>query len=109
MRKLLLLASCFAMLAGCAQAATLMLPSVTINSPPSTSIACTPYATSPSGVAGALLTTCTVSPTGWVGAVTLSGTQFVITGLSGNTFNVVVGSTALPPGTYAPGTLSTVP
>ena len=107
--RTLLLAGCFALLSACAHAATLTLPSVTINSPPSTSIACTPYAASPSGNAGALLTTCTVLPAGWTGAVTLSGTQFVIAGLSGNTFNVVVGATALPPGTYQPGTLSTLP
>lgn len=109
MRKLLLLLP-FVPLA--ADAATLTLPSITVQSPPSTSITCNavgaPY-TAPLA-AGTVVYSCTVAPPDWQGAVSLSGTQFVVGALlSSTTFNVSVGAAALPAGSYAPGTLTAVP
>lgn len=92
-------------------AATLTLPSVTINSPPSTAISCTATGAT-QGDPGTVLFTCNVSPANWRGAVSITtGPQFVVIGISmaANTFSVAVGATALPPGTYAPGTLTSVP
>ena len=94
--------------------ATLTLPSVTITGVDSTSITATavggPWAGSLP--AGTVVYNCTVAPANWNGAVSLSGGvdgQFVVAGLAGYKFSVTVGSTDLPPGTYNPGTLTTVP
>lgn len=95
-----------------AYAATLTLPSITVTSAPSTSIACVPtgIALQEPVVAGAVLFTCTVAPSNWTGAVAISsGPQFVVSGLSGNTFSVTVGAVPLAAGTYQPGTLTSVP
>jgi hypothetical protein len=94
----------------CGHAATLTLPSVTIVSPPSTAITCSSNASSPLlGTAGEVEFNCTVTPSTWKGAASISNNQFVITNLSGASFNVAVGSTALSPGTYQPGTVTTAP
>lgn len=112
-----LLAACIAAAAGfaalpaLAQGATLVLPSVVVNSPASTSITCTatgaPY-TAPLA-AGTTVFNCTVAPATWTGTVSLSGSQFTLSTLSGVTFNVLVGATALTAGTYSPGTLTATP
>lgn len=109
MKHVLLSATVLALLSGAASAATLTLPSVTIVGAPSTAISCAPYPANPSGLAGTVLTTCTVAPAGWSGAVSLSGSQFVVTGLVGTTFNVAVGASPLPAGTYQPGVLTSMP
>lgn len=108
---LLAAAASLALISGAANAASLTLPSVTVTGQTaSTSIACAAYPALAAPVAaGTVLTTCTVAPAGWSGAVSLSGTQFVVAGLSGVTFNVVVGATPLAAGTYTPGTLTSVP
>ncbi len=92
-------------------AATLTLPSVTITTPLSTGIVCTPMAASYVAplAPGTQVFACVVSPATFAGAVSISGTQFVTTGLNGNVFNVVVGAVALNPGTYAPGVVTTTP
>ena len=111
MKKLLLATVAVMLLASPVSAATLVLPSVTITSPASTSITCTPFGapyTAPLA-SGSVVFNCTVAPATWTGAVSLSGSQFVVTGLSGAAFNVAVGATALGAGSYAPGTLTTTP
>ena len=97
-----------------ASAATLTLPSVTVTtSGVSTAITCnpTPAALVEPLAAGTVLFNCTVAaPAGWAGAVAISsGPQFMVTALVGNAFSVAVGAAALPAGTYAPGTLTSVP
>ena len=111
MKRILLAAvASFALISG-ANAASLTLPSVTVTGQTaSTSISCTPYPTLTAPVAaGTLLTSCTVSPSNWTGAVSISGTQFIVSSLTGNTFNVSVGAAPLAAGTYNPGTLTSVP
>lgn len=111
MKKYLLAGACLALLVGSAKAASLTLPSVTVTGQTaSTSITCGPYPVLTAPVAaGTLLTSCTVAPAGWTGAISISGTQFIVSSLSGNGFNVSVGSTPLAAGTYQPGTLTSVP
>ncbi len=111
MRRLTLALLAALSVASSAQAATLALPSVTVVSPNSTSITCTPVSSSYTSplAAGTVVFNCIVAPSNWQGAVSLSGTQFVVVGLSGDTFNLAVGSTALTVGSYAPGTLTTTP
>ena len=109
--KTFILAVTAMFLASSAIAATLVLPSVTVTSPASTTITCNPVGapyTAPLA-AGTVVFTCTVAPANWVGAVSLSGSQFVVTTLSGASFSVAVGASALTAGSYAPGTLTTVP
>lgn len=95
-----------------AHAATLKMPSVTITGDPSTTITCSaPPSNLVAPVApGTVMSTCTVEPSTWSGAVSLStGPQFAITGLNGSKFNVAVGATALVAGTYPLGTVQTAP
>jgi hypothetical protein len=109
--KTLILAATSIFLASSAIAATLVLPSVTVTSAASTAITCSavgaPY--SAPLAAGTVVFTCSVAPASWVGAVSLSGSQFVVTALSGASFSVAVGAAALAAGSYAPGTLTSVP
>lgn len=108
-RFLVLLA--FLALAGSAIAASLTLPSVTVTSAPSTSITCTAVAASyPAPMAvGTVAFNCSVSPSTWTGAVSISGSQFGVTALVGNKFNVAVIGATLAAGTYQPGTVTTLP
>jgi hypothetical protein len=107
-----LIASLAAMLgATAAHAASLTLPSVTVTGPISTVITCNAVAAKypPPLAAGTVVFNCSVAPTGWVGSVSLSGSQFLVANLNGVTFTVNVGPTALPTGDYQPGTLQSSP
>lgn len=108
LKYLIALAAIFPALA---HAATLTLPSVTVTSAASTSIACTPTAASyPAPMAvGTVAFNCTVQPAGGTYAVSISGSQFGVTALSGSNFSVSVIGSALPAGSYSPGTLTAVP
>ena len=112
MLKRALLGLTFCVLALPAWAATVTLPSVTFTSPPSTSITCTPSGVSlvvPVPV-NTIIFNCTVAPSGWSGAVT--GTlnpPFVVSGLSGNTFNISLSAAQTTAGTVAPGSVSSAP
>lgn len=113
MRKLFL-AAALTFTALSAQAATLTLPSVTFTSPASTAITCNETAAANLVVpvaAGTVIFTCTVAPSTWTGAVSLNDPTgiFTVSGLSGNTFNVVLALAISAPATDAPGTLTTVP
>ena len=74
--------------------------SIIINSPPSTNISC-PLQSSYTAPLAAGATVCAISiaPTGWSGALTLSGANASAFALSGS--NLVVGSTPLNAGTYS--------
>lgn len=97
-----------------ANAATLTLPNVVITNPPvpSTGITCnqtTPLPFAPVAPATVIFS-CSVAPSTWTGTVSLSGGNSLVLGpLGGTAFNVVVGSTALVAGTYAPGTITATP
>jgi len=112
-RRLFLGAPLFFALLSIANAATLTLPSFTVPAGPvSTGITCSPISNTLSTpvAPGTVLTSCTVAPASWIGAVSLStGPQFGVANLNGNTFNVIVGPIALAAGTYNPGTLQSVP
>ena len=84
-------------LSGAANAASLSL-SIIINSPNSTTVTC-PLSTYTAPVAaGALICPITIAPTGWSGALTLSGPNASSFALSGSNLNV--GPAALTAGTY---------
>jgi len=81
-----------------AHAATATL-SIIINSPPSTTVTC-PLATYVAPLAaGSTICPITIAPSGWSGALALSGKNASSFALSGS--NLVVGSTSLAAGTYA--------
>jgi hypothetical protein len=65
-----------------------------------TAITCTPVTsfTAGSAPAGAIVCPIVVTPSGWTGVLTLSGTNAASFAIAGT--NLVVGSTALPNGTY---------
>ena len=95
-----------------ANAATVTLPSVTFTGPASTSIACAQTGASLAVpvAAGTVIFSCTVSPAGWTGVVTSNlAAPFAVSGLSGNTFNIVVSTAVVAAGTVAPGSVSTAP
>jgi hypothetical protein len=104
-----------------AQAASLTLPSVTFTQiPAATGITCTQVPAAnlviPTGgslPAGTDIFDCTVQPTGWTGAVSLSGGTpaglFVTTPLNANAFSVVLASPVSAPATDTPGTLQVIP
>lgn len=73
---------------------------ITVSSPPSTSVTCTPVATF-TGTAAVGATVCPIAvlPAGWSGSLTLSGTDAAKFSVAGS--NLVVGSTALAVGTYS--------
>lgn len=104
MRKLLLSLATLFMLSlavgtpTMAQGATTNL-SIIINSPPSTTVTCTLGTYTAPLAAGSVICPITVTPSGWSGALTLSGTSASSFALSGS--NLVVGSSALNAGTYS--------
>jgi hypothetical protein len=85
-----------------AHASTVTL-SIVINSPPSTAVTC-PLGTYVAPLAaGSLICPITVAPSGWSGALALSGTNassFAINTVSG-VQQLVVGASALNAGTYS--------
>lgn len=96
-----------------AQGATITLPSVTFTSPVSTSITCVETAAANLVVpvaANTVIFSCTVAPSNWVGTVAASlNAPFAVSGLSGNTFNVIVSSAVTVAATDTPGSVSTSP
>lgn len=95
-----------------AGAASFTIPSFTLNGPPSTGTVCTPTAAS-SGLAsaapaGTVMFNCVVSPSGWVGGVSLTDPALQVTSLSGNTFNLSLVAAGVAQ-TYAVGTGTTAP
>jgi hypothetical protein len=81
-----------------ADAATTTL-SIIINSPTSTTVTCPMTTYTAPLAAGSLICPITVAPGGWSGALSLSGANASSFALSAS--NLVVGSTALQPGTYS--------
>ncbi len=81
-----------------ADAATTTL-SIIINSPTSTTVTCPMSTYTAPLAAGSVICPITVAPGGWSGALTLSGASASSFALSAS--NLVVGSTALQPGTYS--------
>lgn len=73
--------------------------SIIINSQPSTAVSCPLQSSYTAPVApGTIICPITVTPSGWSGALTLSGANSGSFALSGS--NLVVGATALGVGTY---------
>ena len=110
MKKLLFI--CAMLLVGSqARAATLTLPSVTFTSPASTTIACTQTGSLAVPVAaGSVIFTCTVSPATWIGSVAANlVAPFAVSGLSGDTFSIIVSSAVTVAGTVSPGSVTTSP
>jgi hypothetical protein len=108
----LLLLICGVFSLNTAKAATVTLPSVTFTTSASTSIACVQTSASLAVpvAAGTVIFSCTVSPSGWSGVITASlNAPFAVSGLSGNTFNIVVSSQVTSAGTVAPGSVSSAP
>ncbi len=92
--------------------ATLSLPSVIITSPTSTSITATEVGGAGSihpGAPGTKIFNCVVNPATWTGAATVVDTHFAVANIVGNTFDVVIGPTAVAPGTYTPGATNSTP
>jgi hypothetical protein len=73
--------------------------SIIINSPTSTTVTCPMTTYTAPLAAGSLICPLTVAPGGWSGALSLSGASASSFALSAS--NLVVGSTALQPGTYS--------
>jgi hypothetical protein len=108
----LLLALCFLGLPIQAQAATFTVPSFTLTGPASTGTVCTPTVVS-SGLAsaapaGTVMFNCVVSPSGWVGGVSLNDAALQVVGLSGNTFSLALIAAGVAQ-TYPAGTGTTTP
>jgi hypothetical protein len=109
-RTLLAAVACLALATG-AHAASVTLPftvSPTVTTPPSTGITCTPIATglvagTPAVAGGATLTTCTVAPSNWNGAVAVSDGNVVAVMTSATMFklNVAGTVTGLAAGSYS--------
>jgi hypothetical protein len=81
-----------------ADAATTTL-SIIINSPTSTTVTCPMTTYTAPLAAGSLVCPITIAPSGWSGALSLSGANASSFALSAS--NLVVGSTALQSGTYS--------
>ena len=81
-----------------AQAATTTL-SIIINSPASASVTCAMGTLTAPLAAGSTVCPIVLAPTGWSGALALSGTNASSFALSGS--NLVVGSPALVAGSYS--------
>ncbi len=87
-----------ALFCGRADAATTTL-SIIINSPTSTTVTCPMTTYTAPLAAGSVICPITVAPSGWSGALALSGASASSFALSAS--KLVVGSTALQPGTYS--------
>jgi hypothetical protein len=73
-----------------------------IQSPPSTSVTCTPVSTTLTFpvAANSLICPITVAPAGWSGAVTVSDTTHFTTGTSGGVLYLESGATSPPAGPF---------
>ena len=95
-----------------AQSASFTVPSFTLTGPVSTGTVCTPTAAASGSAsaapAGTLMFTCVVSPSTWVGGVSLSDPALVVDGLSGNTFRLDLAAQGIAQ-TYPAGTGTTSP
>ncbi len=95
-----------------AYAASFTVPSFTLNGPASTGTVCTPTAAA-SGLAsaapaGTVMFNCVVSPSNWVGGVSLSDAALQVVGLSGNAFNLSLIAAGVAQ-TYPAGSGTTTP
>lgn len=81
-----------------ANAATTTL-SIVINSPASTGVTCSPGTLTAPLAAGFVVCPITIAPSGWSGALALSGSNASSFALSGS--NLIVGPTSLSAGTYS--------
>jgi hypothetical protein len=105
MKRALYAAGLFAIIPTIAQAASVTLPftvNPVISTPPSTGITCTPISTTliepvPTGT---VLTTCTVAPSNWHGAVSVGDSHVVAVLTATNVFQLKVGATPLAAGPY---------
>lgn len=84
---------------------------VTGNANVATSVSCT---ATPSGLTsavppGSVINTCTVAPSGWTGSAAQTQNSLTISGLSGNTFNLVVPTGGLAAGSYPSNVVSVSP
>lgn len=112
MLRCLLLSAVFVALASVAYAASFTVPSFTLQGPPSTGTVCTPTAAA-SGLAsaapaGTVMFNCVVSPSNWVGGVSLTDPALQVVGLSGSAFNLSLVANGVAQ-TYAAGTGTTTP
>ena len=96
--KKIVLAVVLAIAASAAHAANTTV-SIVINSPASTSVSCSPGTLTAPVAANTVVCPISVVPSGWSGALTLSGTNASSFALSGT--NLVVGASALSAGTYS--------
>jgi hypothetical protein len=104
LKILALTAAAFVAAASAASAATLNLSIVVLGTSPtiSTGITCPLAATYPGPLApGTVICPITVTPAGWAGAVTLTGTGASLFMVDAAGAHVVVGPAAVPAGTYA--------
>jgi hypothetical protein len=101
-----------AMLPAAAIAANITIPSFTLTGPASTGTVCTPTAAASgpasAAPAGTVMFNCVVSPTGWVGAVSINDAALSVVGLSGTTFNLALVANGVAQ-TYPAGTGTTTP
>ena len=95
-----------------ASAASFTVPSFTLSGPASTGTVCTPTAAA-SGLAsaapaGTVMFNCVVSPSNWVGGVSLVDPALSVVSLSGNTFNLALVAAGVAQ-TYPAGSGTTTP
>jgi hypothetical protein len=110
MRKLLLaIFACLPLLAGTAFAASVVVNGV-IQSPASTSVTCTPVATTLTFpvAPNSLVCPIAVLPAGWSGVVTLSDTTHFTTATSSGVLYLETGATSPPAGSFSV-TITTTP
>lgn len=95
-----------------AEAAQFTIPSFTLFGPASTGTVCTPTAAASgpatSAPAGTVVFACVVSPATWIGGVSIVAPNLAVTGLSGNTFNLVLNAAGIAQ-TYPAASGSTTP
>ncbi len=95
-----------------AKDAAFTIPSFTLTGPLSTGTVCTPTAAS-SGLAsaapaGTVMFTCVVSPSNWIGAVSIVDPALQVVSLNGNTFSLALVAAGVAQ-TYPAGTGATLP
>ncbi len=111
--KRVIFAAIFGLVASGAYAAGIVLPNVTIIAPSSVSVACVEVGGAGSihaGAPGTPIFNCAVTPSTWTaGTAVVANSKLTTTNFSGNTFDVVIGSTAITPGTIIPGSVTVTP
>ena len=109
MKILLGLVLAFALVAHSALAASVVVSGV-IQSPPSTSVTCTPVSTTLTFPVAPNAPICPIAvlPTGWSGAVTVSDTTHFTTAVIGGALNLEAGAISPPAGPFSV-TVTTTP